>query len=43
MAMGIDDVLTAAATGISLTDTCVKTIQSYRKEGKSLNIERRCS
>jgi hypothetical protein len=40
VAMGIDDALAAAAAGISLTDTCVKTVQSYRKQGKDLDIER---
>lgn len=39
MAFGIDDALGAAAAGISLTDTCVKVIQSYRKQGKNLDIE----
>jgi hypothetical protein len=40
MAMGIDDALAAAAAGISLTDTCVRTIKAYRKQGKDLDIER---
>jgi hypothetical protein len=40
MAFGIDDALLAAAAGISLTDTCVKTIKSYRRKGVPLDIER---
>lgn len=40
MAFGIDDALTAAAAGISLTDTCVRTIDAYRKKGVALDIER---
>jgi len=40
MAFGIDDAFMAAAAGISLTDTCVKTIQAYRKKGVALDIER---
>jgi len=40
MAFGIDDALLAAAAGISLTDTCVKTIKSYQKKGTPLDIER---
>jgi beta-phosphoglucomutase-like phosphatase (HAD superfamily) len=40
MAMGIDDAIAAAAAGISLTDTCVRTIKAYRKQGKDLDIER---
>ena len=39
MAFGIDDALAAAAAGISLTDTVVKTIASYRKQGMPLDIE----
>lgn len=39
MALGIDDALAAAAAGISLTDTIVKTVQSYRKKGAHLDIE----
>lgn len=39
MAFGIDDALMAAAAGISLTDTIVKTIQSYRGEDKQIDIE----
>lgn len=39
MAFGIDDALMAAAAGISLTDTIVKTIQSYRSERKQIDIE----
>ncbi len=39
MAFGIDDALAAAAAGISLTDTCVKTINSYRKKGVHIDIE----
>lgn len=39
MAFGIDDALTAAAAGISLTDTVVKTIKSYQKKGDLLDIE----
>ena len=40
MAFGIDDVLTTAAAGISLTDTVVKTIKDHRKKGLDLDIER---
>ncbi|MGE0643840.1 MAG: hypothetical protein AB7P24_09225 [Nitrospira sp.] len=40
MAFGIDDVLTAAAAGISLTDTIVKTVRLYRRQGRHLDIER---
>jgi predicted urease superfamily metal-dependent hydrolase len=40
MAMGIDDVLAAAAAGISLTDTCVQTVKRYRESGVTLDIER---
>lgn len=40
MAFGIDDALAAAAAGISLTDTCVRTVQAYRKRGVPLDIER---
>ena len=40
MAFGIDDALTAAAAGISLTDTVVQTVKAYRKEGEHLDIER---
>jgi len=40
MAFGIDDALSAAAAGISLTDTVVKTVNAYRKKGKELDIER---
>jgi hypothetical protein len=40
MAFGIDDVLMTAAAGISLTDTCVRTIEAYRKKGVHLDIER---
>ena len=39
MAFGIDDALMTAAAGISLTDTVVKTIQSYSKAGESIDIE----
>jgi hypothetical protein len=39
MAFGIDDALAAAAAGISLTDTVVKTIKSYHKKGTPLDIE----
>lgn len=39
MAFGIDDALATAAAGISLTDTCVRTIKEYRKKGMSLDIE----
>lgn len=35
-----DDALAAAAAGISLTDTCVKTIQAYTKKGQRLDIEK---
>jgi|ERR1035437_4050339 hypothetical protein len=40
MAFGIDDALAAAAAGISLTDTVVKTAKAYRKKGVDLDIER---
>jgi hypothetical protein len=40
MALGIDDALNAAAAGISLTDTVVKTVNAYRKKGSQLDIER---
>jgi hypothetical protein len=40
MALGIDDALNAAAAGISLTDTVVKTVKAYRKKGNELDIER---
>jgi hypothetical protein len=40
MAFGIDDALTAAAAGISLTDTCARTVKAYRKKGIHLDIER---
>jgi len=40
MAFGIDDVLTTAAAGISLTDTVVQTVKAYRKKGYHLDIER---
>lgn len=40
MALGIDDALAAAAAGISLTDTCVRTVKAYRKKGVHLDIER---
>lgn len=39
MAFGIDDALMAAAAGISLTDTVVKTVKAYRKKGAQLDIE----
>ena len=39
MAFGIDDALAAAAAGISLTDTVVKTIASYRDKDIPLDIE----
>lgn len=40
MAFGIDDALMAAAAGISLTDTCVRTVKAYRQKGVQLDIER---
>lgn len=40
MAFGIDDALTTAAAGISLTDTVVQTVKRYRKKGGQLDIER---
>jgi hypothetical protein len=40
VAFGIDDVLMAVATGISLTDTCVRTVKAYRQKGIELDIER---
>jgi hypothetical protein len=39
MAFGIDDALMTAAAGISLTDTVVKTVQSYRRKGQEIDIE----
>ncbi|HKR61823.1 MAG TPA: hypothetical protein VJS64_19205 [Pyrinomonadaceae bacterium] len=39
MAFGIDDALMTAAAGISLTDTVVRTIESYRKKGQHIDIE----
>ena len=39
MAVGLDDALTAAAAGVKLTDTIVKTIKSYRKQKKDIDIE----
>jgi len=39
MAFGIDDALMTAAAGISLTDTVVRTIESYREKGQHLDIE----
>lgn len=39
MAFGIDDALAAAAAGISLTDTVVKTVKSYQNQGTPLDIE----
>jgi hypothetical protein len=39
MAFGIDDALMAAAAGISLTDTCVRTVRAYRKRGLHIDIE----
>jgi len=39
MAFGIDDALTAAATGIRLTDTLVKTVQAYKKSKADKDIE----
>jgi hypothetical protein len=39
MAFGIDDALAAAAAGINLTDTVVKTVKAYRKKGVELDIE----
>jgi len=40
MALGIDDALNAAAAGISLTDTVVRTVKAYHKKGVQLDIER---
>ena len=40
MAFGIDDALMTAAAGISLTDTVVKTVQSYRQRGGDPDLER---
>ena len=40
MAFGIDDALTTAAAGISLTDTVVQTVKAYRRKGVHLDIER---
>lgn len=39
MAFGIDDAISAAAAGISLTDTIVQTVQRYRKGKKNLDLE----
>ncbi|MGP1281459.1 MAG: hypothetical protein ACTS1X_00660 [Parasphingopyxis sp.] len=39
MAFGIDDALTAATVGIKLTDTVVRTIKRYRKQGQDIDIE----
>ncbi|MBV8367475.1 MAG: hypothetical protein JO036_00875 [Candidatus Eremiobacteraeota bacterium] len=39
MAFGIDDALAAAAAGISLTDTVVRTVKAYRKRGIEPDIE----
>src|ERR1043166_7383566 len=40
MAFGIDDALGAAAAGIKLTDTLVKTVQAYRQsKDKDKDIE----
>ena len=40
MAFGIDDALQAAAAGISLTDTVVKTVKSYQKKNTLPDMER---
>jgi hypothetical protein len=39
MAIGIDDALAAAAAGISLTDTVVRTVKAYQRKGVDLDIE----
>jgi len=39
MALGIDDALAAAAAGISLTDTCVQIVKTYRNNKNDLDIE----
>lgn len=39
MAFGIDDAMATAAAGISLTDTVVKTVQSYRDRGDDPDLE----
>ncbi len=39
MAFGIDDALTTAAAGISLTDTIVQTITRYRQEKQDYDLE----
>jgi len=39
MAFGIDDALTTAAAGISLTDTIVKIIKSYNEEDQDPDFE----
>jgi hypothetical protein len=39
MAFGIDDVLSAAAAGINLTDQVVRIVKAYSKEKKPLDIE----
>jgi hypothetical protein len=40
MAVGIDDILSAAAAGINLADTAIKTIVAYRRKGADFDIER---
>jgi hypothetical protein len=40
MALGIDDALTAAASGIKLADTLVRTISAYRKKKGGLEVEK---
>lgn len=40
MAIGIDDAFTAAASGVKLADTLVKTIQAYRKKKLDLDVEK---
>jgi hypothetical protein len=39
MAFGIDDILSTAAAGISLTNTVSETVSAYRKKGKDVDIE----
>ena len=40
MAFGIDDALTTAAAAISLTDTIVETVRSYKKQKQDIDLER---
>ena len=40
MAFGIDDALSAAAAGVNLTDTVVRTVKAYQQKNVELDIER---